>query len=69
MIQRAFTAGKGITQFPLDIVTSQLGFESEHECAKFLRVHGIESEDGVIFLERGTFVLPENEPPVTRAPW
>ena len=68
MIQRAFTAGKGITQFPLDIVTSQLGFESEQECAKFLRVHGIESEDGVIFLERGTFVLPENEPPVTRAP-
>ena len=68
MIQRAFTAGKGITQFPLDIVTSQLGFESELECAKFLRVHGIESEDGVIFLERGTFVLPENEPPVTRAP-
>ena len=68
MIQRAFTAGKGITQFPLDIVTSQLGFESELECAKFLRVHGIESEDGVIFLERGTFVLPENEPPVSRAP-
>ena len=33
-----------------------------------MRVHGIESEDGVIFLERGTFVLPENEPPVTRAP-
>ena len=31
-------------------------------------MHGIESEDGVIFLERGTFVLPENEPPVTRAP-
>lgn len=68
MIQRAFTAGKGITQFPMDIVTSQLGFESELECAKFLRVHGIESEDGVIFLERGTFVLPENEPPVSRAP-
>ena len=68
MIQRAFTAGKGITQFPLDIVTSQLGFESGLECAKFLRVHGIESEDGVIFLERGTFVLPENEPPVSRAP-
>ena len=68
MTQRAFTAGKGITQFPLDIVTSQLGFESELECAKFLRVHGIESEDGVIFLERGTFVLPENEPPASRAP-
>ena len=68
MIQRAFTSGKGITQFPLDIVSAQLGFESHLECAKFLRAHGIESEEGVIFLERGTFSLPESEPPTKRAP-
>ena len=55
-------------QFPLEIVTTQLGFESQLECEKFLRAHGIESEEGVIFLERGTFTLPEAEPPATRAP-
>ena len=68
MIQRAFTSGKGIMQFPLEIVTAQLGFESQLECEKFLRAHGIESEEGVIFLERGTFSLPDAEPPATRAP-
>ena len=68
MIQRAFTSGKGIMQFPLEIVTAQLGFESHQECEKFLRAHGIESEEGVIFLERGTFSLPDAEPPSTRAP-
>ena len=53
---------------PLDSVRHQLGFESESECARFLRAHGIESEDGVIFLERGTFLLPDTEPPTLRNP-
>ena len=65
MIQRAFTSGKGVMQFPLEIVTTQLGFESQLECEKFLRAHGMVSEEGVIFLERGRFTLPEAEPPAT----
>ena len=57
-----------MVQFPLSTVQHQLGFESEPEAARFLRAHGLESEEGTIFLERGTFLLPDTEPPITRAP-
>jgi hypothetical protein len=68
VIQRAFTPGKGMVQLPVERVVLQLGFESGLDCGRFLRVHGVESEDGIIFLERGTFVVPDTEVPVTRSP-
>lgn len=63
-IQRAFTPGKGVVEYPAQKIVNLLGFESISESGRFLRLHGIESEDGIVFLERGTFMYPESAPPM-----
>jgi len=66
-IQRAFTPGKDVVQFPTQKIVDMLGFESITECGRFLRLHGIEYEGETVYLERGTFMYPETAPPMYRS--
>ena len=66
-ILSAYVPGKQMINFPLDNIVSWLAFESGVECRKFLRMHGIESEDDIVFLERRGFVEVENVPPMSRS--
>eukprot|EP00092_Neocalanus_flemingeri_P027091 GFUD01029377.1.p1 GENE.GFUD01029377.1~~GFUD01029377.1.p1 ORF type:complete len:2023 (+),score=566.09 GFUD01029377.1:57-6125(+) len=66
-IQRAFTPGKGMVNFPTQKIVDLLGFESISECGNFIRIHGIEYEDDTVFLERNTFVYPDTAPPMYRS--
>ena len=68
-IVRAYVPGKQMIQFPVSKIHDWLAFETEMECRKFLRAHGLESEDGIIFLERASLMHPETPPPVMRAKW
>ena len=63
----AYVPGKQMIQFPIEDLVNWLAFESEAECTTFLRQHGVESEEGVAFLERRSFMEVENIPPMTRS--
>ena len=66
-ILRAYVPGKSMIQFPVTKISNWLAFEDETECERFFRLHGIESEDGIFFLERASLMYPENPPPMTRS--
>ena len=63
----AYVPGKQMIQFPIEDLVQWLAFETEAECCTFLRQHGVESEEGVAFLERRSFMEVENIPAMTRS--
>ena len=66
-IVRAYCPGKNVIQFSLSKLTTMLGFEDLKSCSKYCRLHGLESEDDLLFLERSSFYHTEEIPALERA--
>ena len=67
---KSFVPPKQMVQYPLRKLVDLLAFESDAECASFLRSHGVESEldlEPVVFMERATFYYPETAPRAVRS--
>ena len=67
IVLKAFVPGKNLIEIPVSKICHWLAFESDMDCAKFFRLHGVESEDGIFFMERASLMYPENPPPMIRS--
>ena len=63
----AYVPPKQVIHFPVENIVTWLAFESDSDCMKFLRLHGIVSEDGVVLLKRRAFVEVDKVPAMSRS--
>jgi len=59
-LTKVYVPGKSMIEFPMSKVMDWLYMEDPRECGKFLRSHGFEYEDDMVFIERSSFQPPED---------